>query len=53
MKYLVDVSHSTVTSVTVDAESQQEAIESALRNEGDSADSQPGDTFVIAVRCLD
>jgi len=53
MRYLIEVLQSTTIPITVDADSQQNAIERALNNEGETGDSEPRDTIVMTVRCLD
>jgi hypothetical protein len=52
MKYLVEFITKTVTPVTVKADTPQEAIEHALRQEGYAGDTYYQDTEVLNVREL-
>ena len=51
--YLLEIKHETITPVSIEANSSQEAIEKALRNEGHSGNSYPGETIVLNVRAVD
>lgn len=52
-RYLVEVKQEIITPVTVEANSQREAIESVFRQQGHAGDSYPGDTQIVHVRRLD
>lgn len=53
MRYLIEFATTKVTPVTVNADTQQEAIESALRQEGEAGDTYYQDMEILAVRPVD
>ena len=53
MKFIVEVASQTVVPVIVIAACKQEAIECVLRQQGDACEPYPGETEVMAVRCLE
>ena len=51
--YLVEVKQELITPVTVEADSQQEAIELVLGQQGYTGDTYPGETHIASVRRMD
>ena len=53
MRYLIDTKYEVHTTVTVVADSLQEAEERVLRGEGEPGQQHPGDIVIVSIRLLD
>lgn len=51
-QYCIEVSSEQITPITVQAENEQDAKERALKCQGDSGDSYPGELKIISLICL-
>lgn len=50
MKYIVEVAHTQITPIVVEATLQREAEQKALNNEGEAGQQYPGEPEIISVR---
>ncbi|MEH6559586.1 MAG: hypothetical protein V7708_17455 [Oceanicoccus sp.] len=52
-RYMIEVKQEFITPITVDANTQREAVEKVLGQQGNAGDTFPGETLIASVRRLD